>query len=109
MQEIEAICDRVISLKDGRINNDQYIQNIGSPKGQYIYLNLDSAIDIGLIEDIADIENVNLLEGTIFEIRGKAGVDIRPLLFDGIVAQGSRILEMRNMSNSISKHFDPSL
>lgn len=109
MQEIEAICDRVVTLKDGAILNDQYLQNIGSDEGQNIYLVLDRSIDISLIEENKKIVSVSSLEESILHIRGKKNTDIRPILFDAVVAQQGRILEMRNLSDSNSNPFNPSL
>jgi ABC-2 type transport system ATP-binding protein len=109
MQEIEAICDRVVSLKDGRISADQYIQDGAKSNHQIILIHSDGSIDLSKLEEINDIVEVVDLGDNKFTVKADEGIDIRPVLFDTIVAQDMRILEMRTVSDSASELFNPSL
>jgi len=109
MQEIEAICDRVVSLKEGKISDDTYLKNTRKANYQVIQILLDKAIDIDALKALNGIDVISELGNNKLKITGKEGVDIRPILFDFVVDQGCRLLEMRNDTNTVSELFNPSV
>ncbi len=82
MQEVEAICDRVIIIKDGKIVADDTkskMQKDGSTH-QVVYVEFNreySRNKLKLIEGVGSVKNVN---GNCWLLQAKDGGDIRPAI-----------------------------
>ncbi len=82
MQEVEAICDRVIIINKGEIAADDSAQNIKSKQKQSIVISVEfnAAIDAKKLKNIAGVQKVDTVGGNKFIILSQD--DIRPKLFN---------------------------
>jgi ABC-2 type transport system ATP-binding protein len=97
MQEVEAICDRVILIDNGRIKADDSIANIqkSSSKGQVVYVEFDSEMKDKTLKDVKGVTNTRRLEGNTWLIESKEDVDIRKDLTKAVQKVDNLILTMR--------------
>ncbi len=105
MQEIEAICDRVILLADGKIVTDRYIEKKDQAVGSSILIQLDRSCDLREMERLEEVDQVFIDGSHCYRITPTSNQDIRPLIFDYVVSQGARILEMREVDTSLNDLF----
>ena len=106
MQEVEAICDRVIIIDKGKIVADKKLDNlISTEKEQLIEVEFDYKIEEQLI---AKIENLTFYKNThdmIWELTFKADKDMRPAVFDFANANGLKTLQLNQKNKNLETVF----
>ena len=96
MQEVEAICDRVIILNRGNLVADSPIRDLVSKMkgGQVITAEFEKDIDMQSLTDLDSVTNVNVLSSRKVKIYAEGSTDIRPMIFDLAVSQSNRLYSM---------------
>lgn len=106
MQEVEAICDRVIIINNGKIVADKKLDNlISTEKEQVIEVEFDYKVEEQLI---AKIENLTSLKNThdmIWELTFNADKDMRPAVFDFANANGLKTLQLNQKNKNLEAVF----
>ena len=106
MQEVEAICDRVIIINNGKIVTDTKLNNlISEEKEQIIEVEFDFQIEEQLI---AKIENIFAYKNThdmIWELTFKADKDMRSVVFDFANANGLKTLQLIQKNKNLEEVF----
>ena len=107
MQEVEAICDRVIMINRGEIVADESANKIGSAKDNLltILLELDKIPDQELLNNIEGVLKIKNLDQNRLLIESTASKDIRPLLFNFAVENGFTILSLQKKEKSLEEVF----
>ena len=97
MQEVEAICDRVILIDNGRIKADDSIENIQktSGKGQVVYVEFDSEMSDKVLKSVKGVANTRRLEANTWLIESEPEKDIRKDLSKAAQRNDNIILTMR--------------
>jgi len=84
MQEVEAVCDRIVIIKDGKLIADSpksEIQKLWKNK-EIIFVEFKEAVDISKLQQIDGVENVAAESSSKFKITVASQNDIRPLIYD---------------------------
>ena len=106
MQEVEAICDRVIIINNGKIVADKKLDNlISTEKEQIIEVEFDYQIEE---QAIAKIENLSSYKNThdmIWELTFKTDKDMRPTVFDFANANGLKTLQLNQKNKNLEAVF----
>ncbi len=106
MQEVEAICDRVIIIDKGKIVADKKLDNlISTDKVQIIEVEFDIAVEEELI---AKIENLTAYKNThdmVWELTFNADKDMRPTVFDFANANGWKTLQLNQKNKNLETVF----
>lgn len=106
MQEVEAICDRVIIINNGRIVADKKLDKlISADKEQVIEVEFDYKIEE---QAIAKIENLTSYKNThdmIWELTFLADKDMRPVVFDFANANGLKTLQLNQKNKNLEAVF----
>ncbi|MFV5702947.1 gliding motility-associated ABC transporter ATP-binding subunit GldA [Flavobacterium sp. XS2P12] len=106
MQEVEAICDRVIIINNGKIVADKKLDNlISEDKEQVIEVEFDYKIEE---QAIAKIENLTSYKNThdmTWELTFKADKDMRPVVFDFATANGLKTLQLNQKNKNLEAVF----
>lgn len=90
MQEVEAICDRVIIINNGKIVTDKKLDNLVSELvEQIIEVEFDQAIDAALFSKLADLKSHRNTHHNTWELVFETAVDKRSTVFD--FAQENRL------------------
>ena len=108
MQEVEAICDRVIIINNGEIiANDKAEQLSGKHrhKIQTILIETDRPISDQTWKQIPDIEISREVTGNRYLLQSGSTSDIRPSIFNLAVDQGFTILSMTLREKSLEELF----
>jgi len=108
MQEVEAICDRVIIIDKGVIVADEEKKDIYSKisqSRQVILVEFDKNPDEALLKAIPDIDSVKNATGNtwIFEASGEQ--DIRPAIFSFAVNNNLTVLSLQKKENNLEEVF----
>ena len=106
MQEVEAICDRVIIINNGKIVADKKLDNlISENKEQVIEVEFDYKIEE---QAIAKIENLTSFKNThdmIWELTFTTDKDMRPAVFDFATANGLKTLQLNQKNKNLEAVF----
>ncbi len=106
MQEVEAICDRVIIIDKGRIVADKKLEKLISETAtQIIEVEFDQEVketQIATIENISSYTNTN---GTIWELTFATDKDMRSVVFDFATANGLKTLQLNQKNKNLETVF----
>ncbi len=107
MQEIQALCNRVIILNKGKIVADEPIDRLnGLVKGnKRIFLEFDKEVDPSPLTLIEGVIDLNQLSKTKFELNVTNEKDIRSDVFNQIIKQKWTLLEMKQEESSVENVF----
>jgi ABC-2 type transport system ATP-binding protein len=107
MQEVEAICDRVIIINKGEIVANEAIAFLQqSQLGKQIYtVEFDKVITRNQLKNIDVIHDAKLISGQLWQIEAKGQADIRKVLFDFAVQNNLIILTISKAEQSLEDVF----
>lgn len=107
MQEVQALCDRVIIINNGKLIADDPIevltaQKLGEKQLQVVILNpQNTAIDFASIEGV---KSCNVSDDT-YNIAYDPDIDIRPAVFKCCVEANTPILSMKSSDQNVEDVF----
>jgi ABC-2 type transport system ATP-binding protein len=108
MQEVEAICNRVIIIDKGVIVANEEISNIYSilkrPK-QIIQVEFDKEIKESSLAIIANVSSVKHMKNNIWLIEAAGEEDIRASLFNFAVKNNLTVLSLQKQENNLEEVF----
>lgn len=108
MQEVEAVCDRVIILNHGKILTDQKTEEIHkylNTSIQLISIEFDKPVEEALLMNIPGIIQVEKMDGNLWKGKANKEKDIRPLLFNFAVEHNVTVLSMNMEEQSLEETF----
>jgi ABC-2 type transport system ATP-binding protein len=108
MQEVEAICQKVIIINKGKIVMDDISENVNSyskETRQQVFAEFLKTIDIKSLSSIAGVVEVQNIETNKWLIMGNGLVDIRPNIFDFAVKNGLQVLSLHEQQQSLEDVF----
>ncbi|MNS42473.1 putative ABC transporter ATP-binding protein YxlF [compost metagenome] len=106
MQEVEAICDRVIIINNGKIVTDKKLDNlITEGKEQIIEVEFDNTVEEQLIAKIENISSYKNTHDKIWELTFTTDKDMRPAVFDFANANGLRTLQLNQKNKNLEAVF----
>jgi ABC-2 type transport system ATP-binding protein len=108
MQEVEAICDRVIIIDKGIIVADEEKNNIYSklkrPR-QVIQVEFDKETSDLSLTDIPNVSNVKKIRNNTWLIEAETDEDLRPSLFNFAVKNNLMVLSMNKQESNLEEVF----
>lgn len=106
MQEVEAICDRVIIIDKGKIVADKQLDNlISAEKEQVIEVEFDYKVEEQLIAKIDNLTSYKNTHDMIWELTFNADKDMRPAVFDFANANGLKTLQLNQKNKNLEAVF----
>ena len=108
MQEVEAICDRVIIIDKGIIVADEEksrIYSIISRSKQVVLVEFDKIVDENLIKKIELISSARNIKDNSWEIEAEGDQDIRPAVFSFAVSNNLTVLSLQKKENNLEEIF----
>lgn len=107
MQEVEAICDRVIIIDKGEIKADDKTAHISNTKtkGQTIQIELKEHINADIWKELVFISDVRELPENTFLLASNDTEDVRSEIFNFAVKNKLTILSMNLKSRSMEEVF----
>lgn len=108
MQEVEAICDRVIIIDKGIIVADEEKSNIYSRiKGhkQIIQVEFDRDVTDKSLTEILNAKSVRKIKDCVWLIEAESEEDIRPAIFNYAVKNNITVLSLNKQENNLEDVF----
>ncbi|MGX7667417.1 gliding motility-associated ABC transporter ATP-binding subunit GldA [Flavobacterium pedocola] len=106
MQEVEAICDRVIIINQGKIVTDKNLDNLVSEvTEQIIEVEFDKEITADLLATLPNIKSYRNLQNTVWELTFETDEDMRSKVFDFAQNNGLRTLQLSLKSKNLEQIF----
>jgi ABC-2 type transport system ATP-binding protein len=106
MQEVEAICDRVIIIDKGKIVADKQLEKLISESAtQIIEVEFDQEVNETQIATIENISSYSNIDGAIWELTFATDKDMRPVVFDFATANGLKTLQLNQKNKNLETVF----
>ena len=106
MQEVEAICDRVIIINNGKIVADKKLDKlISADKEQVIEVEFDYKIEEQAISKIENLTSYKNTHDMIWELTFLSDKDMRPVVFDFATANGLKTLQLNQKNKNLEAVF----
>ena len=107
MQEVEALCDRIMIINHGKIvatGSPAHIKGLASNVSQSVLVEFAEAVHPDRIMKIEGITSLEASSGTGWIITGNT-TDLRPLIFKFAVENGLTILTLKREESSLESIF----
>ena len=105
MQEVEAICDRVIIIDKGVIVTDKKLNQIMTDKEQVLEVEFDFKIEEQLIAKLPNLTGYKNIHDMIWELTFVADKDMRPAVFDFAQENGLKTLQLNQKNKNLESVF----
>ena len=106
MQEVEAICDRVIIIDHGKIVTDKKIDRlVAVTQEQIIDVEFDRATDSELIHAIIGLIAAKNVGNNLWELTFHSDADMRPVVFDFAQENGLKTLQLNLKNKNLESLF----
>ncbi|WP_396177207.1 gliding motility-associated ABC transporter ATP-binding subunit GldA [Flavobacterium sp.] len=105
MQEVEAICDRVIIIDKGVIVTDKKLNQIMTNKEQVLEVEFDFKIEAQLIAKLPHLVSYKNVHDMIWELTFVADNDMRPTVFDFAQENGLKTLQLNQKNKNLEAVF----
>ena len=97
MQEVQALCDRVIIINNGKLVADDPIDKLTARiagEDQITLELLENSVDLAPLRELPGVTSISRSAGVV-TITAEAKTDVRPAIFHCVSDQGWTLLEMK--------------
>ncbi|MFZ4769137.1 MAG: gliding motility-associated ABC transporter ATP-binding subunit GldA [Ferruginibacter sp.] len=107
MQEVEAICDRVIIINKGNIVADDQLSNLQKLNGtlQQVRVEFKENVTVGWLEDLQGINNINQVQPSLFIIQCNNTEAVKKQLLQMSIEKNLNIVSLQSEEQSLEKVF----
>lgn len=105
MQEVEAVCDRVIIINKGKIVADKKLNDLRAEKEQVIHVEFDYLIEPVAIQKIPHLVSARNIGGFAWELTFETKKDMRPEVFDFAHDNGLKTLQLNQKTKNLESLF----
>ncbi|MEA1896452.1 MAG: gliding motility-associated ABC transporter ATP-binding subunit GldA [Bacteroidota bacterium] len=108
MQEVEAICDRIIIIDKGQLVADEQAVNIqsqSSTENQTVLLEFDRSPEKEVLKQITGVGTVLQIKENKWLLQSQSKEDIRPYIFQFAVDQKLTVLSLAEQEKSLEDIF----
>jgi len=105
MQEVEAMCDRVIIINKGNIVADKYLDALVDTNEQIIEVEFDYRIEEAFLQRLPNAKEVKNIHGFIYHITFDTEIDMRPKIFDFAHDNQLKILQLSRKNKNLESLF----
>jgi ABC-2 type transport system ATP-binding protein len=107
MQEVQALCDRVIVINKGKIVADDVLQNIMKKQGSTVVVavEFEGGVTLSDLQALPGVIEVTSMGDYKFKIVAVSGSDIRPELFRFAADKNLSLVGLKQEENSLENIF----
>lgn len=105
LQEVEAVCDRVIIIKKGQILIDKKLSALKVDTQQTVEVTFDSKIETQLITNLPSLVSHESKDGVTWSITFDRKEDMRSKVFDFAQENGRKILSLNAQDKNLETLF----
>ncbi|MFY9152069.1 MAG: gliding motility-associated ABC transporter ATP-binding subunit GldA [Prolixibacteraceae bacterium] len=108
MQEVEAVCNRVIIINKGKLIADGSISELKTGKfaqKQSVLVEFGNSPDLEALRKVSGVNNIEKINSTTFLAESNERIDLRPELFQFAVRNQLIILTLKEQQQSLENVF----
>jgi len=105
MQEVEAVCDRVIIIKKGELLVDKKLAELKQDQQQVIVVTFDYKIEEQFISRLPNVVSYKNNYDNTWYVTFESDTDMRPAIFDFAQENGLKILELNTQNKNLETLF----
>ena len=105
MQEVEAICDRVIIINKGKLVIDKSLAELKSNQEQLIEVEFDYRVEDVLLKRLPNVKNAKNTFGMTWEVTFDTKEDMRSVIFDFAATNELKILKLDTKNFTLESIF----
>ena len=105
MQEVEAMCDRVIIINKGEIVADEKLKELLKNQEQIIEVEFDLRVEEQLIKQLPNIKTAQNKFDNTWQLTFESQEDMRSEIFDFAKTNGLKTLQIQQKVNSLESLF----
>jgi len=105
MQEVEAICDRVIIINKGKIVADKKLKDLLDENEQIIAVEFDYRIEEVAFQNLPNLISAKNVAGFHYELIFDSNKDMRPAVFDFAHDNGLKTLQLNQKTKNLESLF----
>jgi len=105
MQEVEAMCDRVIIINKGEIVADKKIEDLRDEKQQTVIVEFDYRVEEAFLKNLPKVSKVVNTHDFVYEVTFKTSEDMRSYVFDFAHDNDLKILQLNQKNTSLENLF----
>ncbi len=106
LSEVEALCDRVVILHQGKIVLDESLQNLRAQEKQIVEVSFDYRVEPVALERIKNAVSVKNVFDFQYEIEFDTEEDRRPMVFDFAHDNGLKIFALQHKNKNLEQRFN---
>ena len=105
MQEVEAMCDRVIIINKGEVVADKYLKELRDGQEQIVIVEFDYRVEEAFLLKLTMVKSVKNPNGFVYEITFSTEEDMRSHVFDFAHDNDLKILQLNQKNTSLESLF----
>lgn len=105
MQEVEAMCDRVIIINKGEVVADKYLKDLREGQEQVVIVEFDYRVEDAFLLRLPNVASVKNTYGFVYEITFSIKEDMRSHVFDFAHDNELKILQLNQKNASLESLF----
>ena len=105
MQEVEAMCDRVIIINKGEVVADKYLKDLREGQDQVVVVEFDYRVEDAFLLKLPQVASVKNPSGFVYEITFSTTTDMRSHVFDFAHDNDLKILQLNQKNTSLESLF----
>lgn len=106
LQEVEAMCDRVVILNKGEVVLNQTIDELKTGDNQVVSVSFDYRVESVALQKIPYTKKVVNTNDFDYELTFETHKDMRPAVFDFAHDNGLKILSLQQKNEGLEKRFN---
>jgi gliding motility-associated transport system ATP-binding protein len=107
MQEVQAICDRVVIINNGKLVADDSLANILAVSAkQILEIQFEAAVDINKLQEFAGIKYIIEKDNNIYDIEMVSEEDARPEMMKHIASLGLPLIGIKQKETTMEEVFN---
>jgi ABC-2 type transport system ATP-binding protein len=110
LSEVEAVCDRVVIIMNGRVKADAHLAELARSSEAILVLERETAgvnHAIQVLNDVREVETTRSPNGqTTYRIKGHNGADLCPLIYDLARSKNWPVRELRQDARTLESVFN---
>jgi ABC-2 type transport system ATP-binding protein len=107
MQEVEALCDRVLVINQGQLVADDSLRSILARHSAHpvFIAEFDKQVEVEVLKAITGVDAVEVISGNLYRLTSQPGVDLRSHVFRFAAEGNLSLLGLRKEETSLESVF----
>ncbi len=105
MQEVEALCERVLIINKGKLIADKMLDDFNQSTQQIIEVEFDYRVEKVALEVLPHVEQITNPKGFTYQIHFTTDIDMRSKVFDLAHDIGLKIISLNKINQSLENYF----